>query len=160
MSMTFGRAALCLALIWAAADAVAQPLGSFSWQQLPYCNVLTVNVTQSGAVYTLDGYDSQCGAGERAAAVGMAFINPNGTVGLGFTIVNAPGGMPVHIDATISLATLSGTWRDNGGSTGSFVFTPGAAAPGRHRGWHHHHRQTGARCRGHDEDSRRHDCGR
>ena len=39
------------------AAANAQPLGSFSWQLQPFCNVLTVSVTQQGNIYTLDGYD-------------------------------------------------------------------------------------------------------
>ena len=44
-----------------AAIANAQPLGSFSWQLQPFCNVLTISVTQQGNIYTLDGYDDQCG---------------------------------------------------------------------------------------------------
>lgn len=103
----------------------AQSLGTFTWQLSPYCNVVTLNVTISGAQYTLDGYDDQCGAAQRAAVVGMAVPNPNGTVGLGFTAVSAPGGAPVHVDATLSLATLGGSWRDSAGNTGTLVFTPG-----------------------------------
>ena len=41
----------------------AQPLGSFSWQLQPFCNNLTVNVTQQGSLFTIDGVDDQCGAG-------------------------------------------------------------------------------------------------
>lgn len=109
----------------------AQSLGTFTWQLSPYCNVVTLNVTISGAQYTLDGYDDQCGAAQRAAVVGMAVPNPNGTVGLGFTVVSTPGGAPVHVDAALSLTTLGGTWRDSAGNTGSLVFTagPGAGSP-------------------------------
>jgi hypothetical protein len=89
--------------------------------------VVTVNVTQNGAIYTLDGYDTQCGAATRAAVVGLAFANPDGTIGLGLSIVAAPGGNPTHVDATIAIATLNGTWRDSAASTGTFVFN-GAAA--------------------------------
>ena len=103
----------------------AQSLGTFTWQLSPYCNVVTLNVTISGAQYTLDGYDDQCGAAQRASVVGMAVPNPNGTVGLGFTVVSTPGGAPVHVDASLSLATLGGTWRDSAGNTGTLVFTPG-----------------------------------
>jgi hypothetical protein len=60
----------------------------------------------------------------------MAFPQLNGTIGLGLTIVGSPDGSPVHIDATINLATLSGTWRDSAGHTGAFVSTPGAGAGG------------------------------
>ncbi|MFN2444363.1 MAG: tail fiber domain-containing protein [Vicinamibacterales bacterium] len=107
--------------------AIAQPLGTFSWQLQPYCNVVTVNVTQNGALYTLDGYDNQCGAATRASVVGTAFPNPDGTVGLGLSIVATPGGNPTHVDATIAVATLSGMWRDSAAGAGTFVFN-GAAA--------------------------------
>lgn len=125
--------ALTLALItilWPAVTG-AQSLGVFTWQLSPYCNVVTVNVTTSGAQYTLDGYDDQCGAAQRAAVVGMAVPNPNGTVGLGFTVVSTPGGAPVHVDATLSLVTLGGTWLDSAGNSGTLIFTsgPGAGSP-------------------------------
>jgi hypothetical protein len=112
------------------ADVSAQPLGVFRWQQLPYCNVLTLNVVQAGAVYQLDGTDDQCGAGTRAAVTGMAFPNPDSTIGVGLAIVTTPGGVPLHLDATISLASLGGTWRDSTAASGAFVFTPGAPVPG------------------------------
>jgi hypothetical protein len=112
-------------------DAGAQTLGTFRWQMQPYCNVVTVTVTQAGAVYRLEGTDDQCGAGQdRASVTGLAFQNPNGTIGFGLTIVTAPGGQPVHVDAEVSLATLSGSWRGTAGGPGPFVFTPGAPAPG------------------------------
>jgi hypothetical protein len=108
----------------------AQGLGAFRWQLQPYCNVVSLNVRQDGAVYTLDGVDDQCGAGRHAAVAGLAFLNPDHSIGFGLTVVTTPGGRPLHIDATITLSTLSGTWRDSEGATGAFVFTPGAAAGG------------------------------
>lgn len=111
-------------------SASGQSLGTFRWQQQPYCNVLVVNVVQNGAVYEVNGIDDQCGAGTAAAVVGMAFPNPNGGIGLGFTVVTTPGGTALHLDATISLATASGTWRDSAGASGAFVLTPGAPQPG------------------------------
>ena len=105
-------------------------VGTFRWQLLPYCNVVTVTVVQLGAHYDIDGIDDQCGAPRAASAVGGAFLNPDGSVGLGFTTVTSPGGAALHTDATISLATLSGTWRDSGGNSGSFKFTPGSPVAG------------------------------
>jgi len=99
----------------------AQPLGSLTWQLQPYCNRVTVNVRQDGAVYTLDGTDDQCGAAQRAPVVGVAAVNPDGSIGFGLNIV-APSGQPVPVQARISVATLSGTWRDSGGNTGTFAF--------------------------------------
>ena len=55
-----------------------QLIGTFTWQLQPYCNVLTLNVTQTGSVYTLDGYDDMCGAATRASAAGLAFLNLDG----------------------------------------------------------------------------------
>lgn len=106
----------------------AQPLGTFRWQLQPFCNVVTMAVTQNGGVFRLEGTDNQCGSGAgQASAIGVAFQNPDGSIGFGFTIVTAPGGASVHVDATIAVATLSGTWRDSGGNSGTFVFTPGVA---------------------------------
>lgn len=109
--------------------AQAQPLGTFRWQLQPFCNVVTLTVTQQSGIYTLDGFDELCGAAARAAASGIAFPNPDGTIGLGLTVVLAPGGTALHIDATIDLATVSGTWHDSAGNAGPFVFNP-AIAPG------------------------------
>ena len=116
--------------LWLAAPASAQPLGSYRWQLQPYCNIITVAVVQQGGQYQLDGHDDQCGATVRAGVVGLAFQNPNGTIGFGLTIVTAPGGTPVHVDATIAIATLSGSWTDSSGNSGTFTFTPGAGTGG------------------------------
>jgi hypothetical protein len=113
-----------------AAAASAQPMGSFRWQLQPYCNILTLAVVQQGGQYQLDGTDDQCGAAQAASARGLAFQNPNGSIGFGLTIVTAPGGRPVHVDATIALSTLGGTWRDSAGNNGTLAFTIGGGAAG------------------------------
>jgi hypothetical protein len=121
----------CAAL---ASDAAAQPLGTFRWQLQPFCNVVTMAVTQSGAVYRLEGTDDQCGnAADAASVTGTAFPNADGTIGFGLNIVTTPGGRPLHVDAEITLAAFSGTWRDSAGATGTFAFTPGAGTGGRAR---------------------------
>ncbi len=127
------RRLLALALaagLGGAARAEAQSLGTFQWQLQPYCNLVTVTVTQNGGLYTLDGYDDQCGAPTRASVVGTAIPNPNGTITLGFTIVTTPDGTPVHVQTALSLATLGGPWSDSAGHTGTLVFTPGAGTGG------------------------------
>jgi hypothetical protein len=133
----FTRARLLIAAfgILVASSAWAQPLGTFRWQLQPYCNVISLNVIGEGGNYTLDGTDDLCGAAQKASANGLAFQNPDGTIGFGLTIVTPPGGEAVHIKATINLVTLGGTWSDSNGNTGLFVFTPGvgiggAARPG------------------------------
>lgn len=88
-----------------------------------------MSVTQVGGVYTLDGVDDLCGGADRAAVAGTAFPKPDGTLGLGFNIVLAAGAQPLHVSASISLSTVSGTWQDSGGNSGSLVFNP-AISPG------------------------------
>ena len=107
-----------------AAPASAQSLGTFRWQLQPYCNVVTLSITQAGAVYTLDGYDDQCGAATRAPVTGSAVPNPDGTIEIGFGIVASPDARPVHVAVAINTATLGGTWTDSAGHSGTFAFTP------------------------------------
>ncbi len=118
----------CLAAPGAAG---AQSLGSFRWQLQPFCNAITVTVIQQGGNYTLDGFDDQCGAPQRAPVVGLGTPNPDGSIGFGFTIVTVPGGQIVGVDARISLATISGTWRDSVGHTGTFAFNGTATGSAR-----------------------------
>ena len=106
----------------------AQSLGTFRWQLQPYCNVLTVRVDEAGGVYRLDGYDDQCGAPERARAVGVATLNPDGSIGLGVHIVVAPEGRALSLDARVNPGDGQGTWRDSAGNSGRFVL--GAATGG------------------------------
>lgn len=120
-----------LAVFALAGTAWAQPVGTFTWQLQPFCNRLTVAVTQQGAVYTLDGFDDQCGAPQRAPLVGLATPNPDGSIGLGFHLVTTPGGRPLSVDARISLATISGTWSDSAGNTGTFTFNGAGAGSAR-----------------------------
>ena len=111
--------------------AAAQPVGTFRWQLQPFCNVVTVAITQNGSVYRLEGTDDQCGNGADAASVtGTAFPNADGTIGFGLNIVTTPGGRAVHVDAEITLGTFSGTWRDSAGATGTFALTPAAGSGG------------------------------
>lgn len=109
-------------LLVAAPAASAQVIGTFSWQLQPYCNTLVITVTQIGGVFRLDGYDGQCSASRRAPVAGVATPNPNGTIGLGMTIVSTQSGQPVHVDAFLTLATLNGSWTDSQGNAGNFVF--------------------------------------
>ena len=125
MLRTTCRAALCvLGSVVLVSPASAQLIGTFTWQLQPYCNVLTLNVSLTGSVFTLDGYDDQCGTTTRAPAAGVAFENPDGTVGLGVAIVLSPGAAPIHVSATIAQPTLSGPWRDSSGNIGTLTFNP------------------------------------
>jgi hypothetical protein len=127
-TIVVGTATLCLVLATGVATG-AQTLGNFTWQLQPYCNRVTVTVTQSGGLYTLHGTDDQCGAPQKAPVVGVAAPNPDGTIGFGLNIVS-PAGQPIPVQARISIATLSGTWSDNAGNSGTFTFGgPGGGDP-------------------------------
>ncbi len=129
MTRVFFRLALLLALVFLpAARLAAQPMGTFVWQLAPYCNVVSLATTQNGAVYEFEGTDNQCGASTVATVRGLAVINPNGSVGIGLTIVTSPSGLPVHVQGTIDLGSLGGPWTDDHGNSGTLVFAP--SAPG------------------------------
>lgn len=104
--------------------ASAQPLGTFRWRTEPYCNVITVTVTPVGGVFTLEGFDEQCGGNPRQPVRGVALPQANGSITIGVSVVMLPGGTPVNIEAGISPAGLSGTWRDSAGNSGPFTFSP------------------------------------
>jgi Chaperone of endosialidase len=117
------RSVLALALLAATASVTwAQSLGTYRWQTQPYCNVLTLTVTQQGGLYRLEGFDDQCGAATTAPVNGTAVPNPDGTLQFGLSIVNSPGGVPTHIAVPISVATLGGPWKDASGRSGTFAF--------------------------------------
>lgn len=122
-------AVAALALLPALAS--AQTLGTFRWNTAPYCNVLTVTVTQVGSAYTIDGFEEQCGGNPRLPLYGIAVPQPNGTVTLGLSVVQSPGDPdPVNLEAIVSLATFNGTWRDSAGNNGNFTFNPGGVSGG------------------------------
>ncbi len=124
-----GVTLMLVALLVVAVSASAQSLGTFRWQLQPYCNVLTVTVTAVGGVFRLEGLDDRCGAAEASAVIGTAFLNPDGSVGLGFNIVVAPGGQPQPVAARLMLPSLTGTWRD-GQQSGVLASTPGPGTGG------------------------------
>jgi hypothetical protein len=123
---------LAVGVMWPVTAAHAQPVGIYRWQLQPYCNVFTVNVTQQAGIFTLDGTDDRCGAEQAASVTGIAFQNATGLIGFGLTTV-LPHGIPVHTEARIVLATLSGDWRDSAGNSGAFIYTPGAGTGGTER---------------------------
>ena len=118
------------AVIGSTGVAFAQPLGPFQWRLEPYCNVLTITVEGTAAGYTVTGSDNLCLAGPTRGAVdGTAVLNPDGTVTLGLTI-SYPGGALSSTVGVFPVAGLSGTWHDDQGLSGGFLFSPTAPVPG------------------------------
>jgi hypothetical protein len=122
--------AIAASLALASREAGAQPLGTFRWRLSPYCNVVTLAVTQNGPLFLLDGTDNLCGPGPGAAVIGTAFFKPDGSVGMGLHLVVEPGAAPLHVNVSLNPANLSGTWTDSGGRTGPFLANPPSPAPG------------------------------
>ncbi len=130
--MRFAATALVITtcLVSSAVSAQAQPVGTFRWQQQPYCNVFTLAVVQNGGIYTLDGTDNGCGvAGRQLAVSGVGFPNLTGGIGLGLSVI-AGTGAPLHLDINLPAGAVSGTWRDSAGRSGAWVFTPGTPVAG------------------------------
>jgi hypothetical protein len=115
----------------AMSPAQAQTIGTLQWQLHPYCNRLVLTVVQQGALFLLNGYDDQCGA-QPGTAVGVASMQPAGTVALNVHVVVA-GLEDLHVQAVINPAmNYSGTWTDSGGAGGQFQLgwnTGGSARP-------------------------------
>lgn len=120
-----------VALLMPARAGLAQVLGTFPWQLQPFCNVVTLTLTASPTGFTLSGVDDQCGATDKASAVGVASFNGGGDVTLNFTLVTAPNGVPVHVSAVVSPASGSGSWQDSAGNSGTFAFFAHAGGPPR-----------------------------
>lgn len=122
------RVALAVAAVLSfASGASAQVFGTFTWQMQPFCNQVTLTLTSVNGNFTVDGFDDQCGAAKRASAVGMGVFNPDGTVGIDFTIAS-PDSSTVHVTASVSPANGQGTWTDDDRNSGTFAFfgsTPG-----------------------------------
>jgi len=123
--MSLTRPRLLFAIVFLAClstlSASAQVFGTFAWQMQPYCNVVSLTLTNTPAGFTLDGTDDQCGAPDKASAVGVAMFNGGGLVNLNFTIVTAPSGKAVHVAAVVNPGTGSGTWTDSVGNSGTFA---------------------------------------
>ena len=113
-----------------ATQAWGQPLGTFRWRTEPYCNILTLVISQNGSVFTLEGFDEPCGGQPRFPLDGVAVPQADGSITLGLSVLSVTGGAPVNLEATVSLPTVNGTWRDSAGNTGTFAFNPAGASGG------------------------------
>ena len=76
MFVTRVRFALsAMSVILMASSASAQVFGTFAWQMQPYCNIVSLTLSSSPAGFVLEGTDNQCGAVDKAGAVGVARSN-------------------------------------------------------------------------------------
>ena len=102
--------------------AQAQTLGTFNFQLQPYCNVITMTITQEGGTYRLSGWDDACGAVDRYPMSGTISGNTDGTLAFGF-VVTRNTGIDVHTTFRFTPAPpFSGPWSDSAGNSGTYVF--------------------------------------
>lgn len=126
------RILLLLALfatLAAATPVDAQVIGLFKWRTAPFCNVINVTVTKVGPVFTLDGFEEQCGGNPRLPVSGIAIVQQSGQIWMGLTTI-MPLGNGLHTNTTIAADTFSGTWRDNANQSGAFIFGAGPISGG------------------------------
>lgn len=110
-----------------ATPASAQTIGTFQFALQPFCNQVSIAITQEGATYRLAGWDDACGANERYPLRGVITGNADGTLHFAFTVTR-PNGISVETSVrNFSVGTLTGNWTDSAGNAGSF---PLAGAPG------------------------------
>lgn len=121
---------LLFALSLISETAIAQTLGTFRWNLAPYCNVITLTVTQSGAGFSAVGSDDGCGL-VQPTAVSANFIANGGSVS-GVLMSVPSGGAALLTTIQVNASSLSGSWSDNAGNSGNFVFNP-TTAPGLQR---------------------------
>lgn len=108
----------------------AQVLGTFRWNLAPFCNVVTVTVTQHGGAFTVIGTDDQCGLQPATPVDGTwALVSAGSVTGTLFGTGNNTSADLLFTKVTFSTGTLNGTWVDSVGNSGTFTFNP-STAPG------------------------------
>lgn len=110
-----------------ATPASAQNIGTFQFALQPFCNQVSMTITQEGATYRLAGWDDACGANERYPLRGVITGNADGTLHFAFTVTR-PNGVSVETSVrNFNVGSLTGNWTDSAGNSGTF---PLAGAPG------------------------------
>lgn len=117
------------ALVFAAAPSAAQAqvLGTFYWQLQPLGSVLNLTITQKGSIFSVEGFEAQCGGNLSLPLTGVAIPQANGTIFFGLTSINESGS-GLHTRAYMNTSNFGGTWADNTGYFNQpFVFRPNGA---------------------------------
>lgn len=104
-----------------ATPASAQTIGTFPFALQPFCNQLSITITQEGNTYRLAGWDDACGANERYPLRGVITPNNDGTLHFAFTVTR-PNGIAVETSArNFNLGNFQAAWTDSAGNSGTFV---------------------------------------
>lgn len=122
--------AAILAVVGTATPVAAQNIGTFPFALQPFCNVVTLTVTQEGSTYRLAGWDDACGANERQPVRGTIAPNLDGTLHIAFSATRPNG---IAVDTSIRNFTVgpyTGNWTDSAGNAGTSGIVGLSAAPG------------------------------
>jgi hypothetical protein len=113
-------ALVALGLLAAAPPADAQILPRVTWNLAPATTAfLTLSVAADVDIMAVSGWlESE---GTRSAAYGNAFRRPDGTVGMGLTVVFDSDGTFESLYGVVDPATLGGSWRSSRGGAGTLV---------------------------------------
>ena len=111
----------------------AQTLDTYRWNISPFCNVITLTITQFEAGWTAVGSDDNCGLTEASPVSGSFSSIGRGSEFKG--ILTYAGSDRSTITTTtlrIDPQSGGGDWVDDAGHTGNAVFNP-TTAPGQPR---------------------------
>ncbi len=120
------------AMLFAAAPASAQTIGTFRWRLEPLGSVLNLTITQQGSLFLVHGFEAQCGGNLSLPVSGVIILQESGQAFLGLTSINELG-RGIHTRAYVNTTTFNGTWADNTGYFDQpFTFNPapGSTCPG------------------------------
>lgn len=130
-----------VAVSWPAvarAQGPVQPvvIGTFHWQLQPFCNTLSLTIVQEGSQFRVQGTES-CDAADVSQPVqGVATADASGTIYFSVR-TSFPGGSSsegTFVWASLSLATLNGSWQDDADRRGQFIRVTGPVAGTNRRG--------------------------
>jgi hypothetical protein len=114
----------------------AQTVGTYRLNISPFCNVITLTVTQLEAGFSATGSDDNCGLGEASPVTG-SFSNTG--IGSGSTIkgiltsVGSDESSAVSTTVRIFLGDFDGDWVDEAGNQGFIIFNPTTVPSGQPR---------------------------
>src|SRR5262249_54079036 len=119
---------MALALLGLATATEAQILPRVTWNLAPEPTAfLTPSVAADVDIMAVSGWLEA--GGTRNAAYGNAFRRPDGTIGMGLTVVFDSDGTLESLYGVVDPATLGGTWRSSRGAAGTLVLVSIALPP-------------------------------
>ena len=120
---------LCLIILAVLVSAGLGEAQTLTFRFAPGCAKVTLTLVPTGSpsVVSLVGYEDNCGTDPRSPVYGTAVLNRDGGFTLGFTTsvpVSVSGGPDTAVQTNVEwpAGASSGTWNDDDGNSGTFVF--------------------------------------